>query len=185
MFTRRALSLRLLAASLGVSAVMALLPAAASAAETATWEFFEPRYDQLSPNRKRPVTFAIEFDGVRVAPGRSWGRLSDDDRAAVVRAQAKHLKPGMEPPYPKVGTEPLIERLRRVRGPVGQTLRLNLEIDTFGRVDSIASETPVSQQFLGDMLQLLLNSSFKTASCGGEKCTGVITMDLVYLGEPD
>lgn len=185
MFNRRFMTRTLVAVGLAASASLGFGPAVAQATDAATWEFFEPRQDQLSPTRKRPATFAIEFDGVRVAPGRAWSRLSPEDKAAVLRAQSRHLKPGMEPPFPKVGTAPLIERLRRVRGPVGQTLRLSLEVDTLGRVSSIASETPVTQQFLGDMLQLLLNSSFKTASCGGQDCTGVITMDLVYLGASD
>ncbi|MBT9486949.1 MAG: hypothetical protein IV093_05505 [Rubrivivax sp.] len=153
-------------------------------AQAPAWEFFIPQPREFSRIRRVvPPTMAVEFGGRRVDPGAGWPKLSEDERAAVRAIQPAPLPADDEPVYPRVGLKPLIERLRVVRGPVGQPLRVYVQIDQYGAPEQIAIDGPVSKQFTHEMLGLLRDAAFKPGTCGGKACTRVFAMDLVYLGE--
>jgi hypothetical protein len=164
---------------LAALACTGVLPAAAQAID---WEIFEPRPREYSRLAKPPATVAIEFEGRRVDPGPAWTDLGAEDRAAVGKAQSPPLGAGDEPPYPKSGLKPLIERLHRVRGPLNQPLRLHFQIGTLGQIEAAAAEGPASQQFVGTLLSMMQNSGFKPGLCGGKVCSRPFTFDIVYLG---
>ena len=170
-----------------VGGVGLLLVAAAprlALAQAPAWEFFIPQAREFSRIRRAvPATMAVEFGSRRVAPTAGWPKLSDDERAAVRTIQPAPLPADDEPAYPRVGLQPIIERLRVVRGPVGQPLRVYLQIDEFGAPEQIAIDGPVSKLFTHEMFGLLRDAAFKPGTCGGKACTRVFAMDLVYLGE--
>lgn len=168
----------------GLSLLAATPWPALAQAQVSTWEFFEPRPREFSRIRRVEVaTMAVEFGGRRVEAGASWTRLSDDERAAVRAIQPAPLAAEDEPAYPRVGLKPLIERLRVVRGPVGQPLRVYLQIDEYGAPEQVAIDGTTSKLFTHQMLGLLRDAAFKPGTCGGKACTRVFAMDLVYLGD--
>jgi hypothetical protein len=162
-------------------AALPLIPALA-AAQVGQWEFYEPRPREFSRLRKVADKMAIEFAGQRIEYA-SWGRLSEAEQAIVRQAQMPPLPAQDEPPYPSAGLRPLIERLHRARGPVNAPLRLHLTINDIGTIEGLATDAPVPGPFLNELLQLLVSSGFKPAECDGKKCTGKLTLDIVYLGE--
>ena len=180
------------AALLAGLTVLSTLPAAATANPNGTgvtaWEFFEARAREYSVTRKPKPTMAVEFAGQRINDNANWSELSEAERATVLAAQpraadkAAGQAAAQEPPYPRLGLKPLMERLHRVRGPVNQPLRLHLGIDALGKVDAIGTDVPVSELFLNDLLQALVNSGYKPARCGDKNCAGQLTLDIVYLG---
>lgn len=184
----KAMRRRMLYAAFASSLLLPGIPSVASteaASQTATpvavWEFFDARPRDFSRLRKVPDPIAIEFNGQRIGT-RSWARLSDADKAIVRQAQVPALADGDEPPYPSVGTKPLVERLHSARGPVNQPLRMHLTINALGDIEGLATDVPVPGPFLNELLQLLVSSGFKPGLCGGEKCTRRLTLDIVYLG---
>lgn len=170
----------------GLSALMLPAVSAAAAADSTPWELYEPRPRDFSRIRRREApTMTIVFGGKPVAIDAAWDRLSDAERAAVLAIQAAPA-PGTtvdEPPFPRIGLKPLLERLRVVRGPVGQPLRLHLEVDELGALSSLAVGGPVQRLFGHEMFALLRDAAFKPGVCGGKACTSVLSMDIVYLGE--
>ncbi len=173
---------RVLTAGLGAG-LCALLPLPARAAG-APWEFVEIRAREFSRIRRElPPTMAIEFGGQRVDAGARWERLSEAERLAVRQVQPGPLPAADEPAYPRLGLTPLTERLRVVRGPVGQPLRVYLEIDPYGAPQRIAIDGPVSTTFTSQMLGLMKDAAFKPGTCDGKACTRVFAMDLVFLGD--
>jgi hypothetical protein len=162
-------------------ACLGALPLAAGA-QTAEWEAFEPRPREYTRLSKPPQTAAIEFSGRRVDPSSPWSGLGEEDREAVRKTQVPALGAGDEPPYPRLGLKALVERLYRVRGPLGQPLRVHLMIGNLGQVEYLAVDAPVSKQFMGDLLTLLQNSGFKPGLCGEKVCARPFTLDIVYLG---
>lgn len=164
----------------GAGALLLALPVAAWA-DVAAWEFYEPRPRQFSRLRKVPDTMAIEFAGQRVDDA-AWARLSEAHQAIVRQAQKQPLAAGDEPPYPTAGLRPLIERLHRVRGPVGAPLRLHLSVGALGDIEGLATDVAVPGPFLNELLQTLVSSGFKPARCGGQACAGTLTLDIVHLG---
>lgn len=165
-------------------ALLVLLSAATTLAQAQVtdWEFFVPRDREYSVTRKQADTMALSFGGRSVELRRAWSLLSDEDRAAV-RSIQPSLADGDEPPYPKQGLKPLIERLHRVRGPAGQDLRIQLEVDHLGAVTAVGAGQPVSDEFLGQMVALMVNSAFKPGTCGGKPCTRVFAFDMRYVGD--
>jgi hypothetical protein len=171
----------LLRAALGLCATLPL----AARAQEAAWEFVELRPREFSLTRRPPPpTMAIEFGGQRVSSGARWDRLSDAERLAVRQIQPGPLSEGDEPPYPRLGLTPMIDRLHVVRGPVGQPLRVLLEIDAYGAPQRIGIEGGVNDTFRRQMLTLMSDAAFKPGTCDGKACTRVFAMDLVYLGRP-
>lgn len=177
---------RLLRAALGAAfgtTLGAALPFAVHA-RSASWEIADLRAREFSRIRRdTPPSMAIEFGGQRVAVGARWDRLSDAERLAVRQVQPGPLPAGDEPAFPRLGLAPLAERLRAVRGPVGEPLRVYLEIDPYGAPQRIAIEGRVSDTFTRQILSLLNDAAFKPGTCDGKACTRVFAMDLVYLGE--
>jgi hypothetical protein len=172
--TRRRLLAAAGLASLGVQPALA---------QPGGWEFFVPRPREHSRLAKPPQTIAIEFDGRRVDPGPGWSGLSDEDRAAVKKIQDPALGPGDEPPYPKNGLRPLMERFHRVRGPVNQPLRIDFQIGPLGQIEAVAVEgAGVPRDFAGMVLTMMQNSGYKPGLCGEKVCSRPFTFDLVYLG---
>ncbi|GAB4120140.1 MAG: hypothetical protein Fur0014_20610 [Rubrivivax sp.] len=170
---------RLLAAA--TLACLAPLPALAQLTE---WEFFEPRPREHSRLARPPQTIAIEFDGRRVDPGRTWAELSDEDRAAVQKIQDPALGPGDEPPYPKNGLRPLMERFHRVRGPKNVPLRVDFQIGPLGQIEAVAIEGPgVPRDFASKVLTMMQNSGYKPGLCRERLCSRPFTFDLVYVGD--
>ena len=173
-----------LSAGLGALLLPAMSPS--RAADGAPWEFFEPRPREFSRIRRREApTMAIVFGGKPVAVDASWDRLSDADRAAVLAIQPPSSPDAKvdEPPYPRIGLKPMLERLRVVRGPVGQPLRVHLEVDELGALSSLAVSGQVQKLFGHEMFALLRDAAFKPGVCSGKACTSVLSMDIVYLGE--
>lgn len=162
-------------------ACLGLLPLAVHA-QTTEWEAFEPRPREHSRLSKPPRTAAIEFSGRRVDPSVGWTGLGEEDREAVRKAQVPALGTDDEPPYPRLGSQALVERLYRVRGPVGQPLRVHVMIGNLGQVEYLLVDAEVSKQFSGDLLTLLHSSGFKPGLCGGRVCARPLTLDIVYLG---
>ena len=161
-------------------AVLPTLPSMA-AAQVDQWEFFVPRPRDFSRLRKVADTMAIEFAGQRIEYS-SWARLGEAERTIVRQAQVPPVAATDEPPYPSAGLRPLIERLHSARGPVNAPLRLHLTITDIGDIEGLATDVAVPGPFLNELLQLLVSSGFKPAECGGKKCTGKLTLDIVYLG---
>ena len=152
-------------------------------AQDSPWEFFEPRAREFSRMRRVvPPTMAITFGEHRVEPG-TWDSLSAQEQNAVRAIQPAPLPASEEPAYPRLGLKPLIERLRVVRGPVGQALRVYLQIDEYGAPEQIAVGSRVSPVFASQLLGLLKDAAFKPGTCDGKACTRVFAMDLVYLGD--
>lgn len=152
-------------------------------AQSSEWEFFEPRVREYSRMRRLvPATMAIEFSGRRVETG-AWPSLTTDEQSAVRKVQPPPLQAADEPAYPRLGLKPLVERLRVVRGPVGQPLRIYLQIDEYGAPERIAIDGKVPQVFASQMLGLLQDAAFKPGTCDGKPCTRVFAMDIVYLGD--
>lgn len=184
------------AALLAAASTFTALPAAAVAATSATaaqaWEFYDPRPRQFSLTRKPVPTIAVEFAGQRIPANAGWSELSEAQRTAVMAIQKRSSDGApasgpsadttVEPPFPRLGLSPLMERLHRVRGPVNEPLRLHLGIDALGRVEAISTDIPVTSLFLNDLLQTLVNSGYKPARCGDKNCAGTLTLDIVYLG---
>lgn len=167
----------------GGLSLLASAPGAAWA-QAPAWEFFEPRAREFSRIRRVvPPTMAIAFGGQRVEPGAAWSALSSDERAAVRAIQPAPLPADDEPAYPRVGLKAMVERLRVVRGPVGQPLRVYLQIDEYGAPEQIAIDGPVTTLFTHQMFGLMRDAAFKPGTCGGKPCTRVFAMDLVYLGD--
>lgn len=151
--------------------------------QTSDWEFFEPRAREFSRMRRViPPTMAIAFGDRRIEPG-AWHSLTSDEQTAVRAIQPAPLPATDEPAYPRLGLKPLTERLRVVRGPVGQPLRVFLQIDEYGAPEQIAVGAKVSPAFAGQLLGLLKDAAFKPGTCDGKPCTRVFAMDLVFLGE--
>jgi hypothetical protein len=159
-------------------AAVPILPSLATA-QTNQWEFFVPRQREFSRLRKVADKMAIEFAGQRIEYA-SWGRLAEAERAIVRQAQVPPLTAGDDP---SAGLRPLIERLHSARGPVGAPLRVHLTISDIGDIQGLATDVSVPGPFLNELLQLLVSSGFKPAECGGKKCAGKLTLDIVYLGE--
>ena len=178
--TRRAT----LCVSLGTLLMPKVTPA--KAVDDAPWELFEPRAREFSRIRRRETpTVAIVFGNQELPAETSWERLTESERAAV-RAIQPPAEPGVsidEPPFPRVGLRPIIERLRVVRGPVGKPLRLYLEIDELGALSTLAVGGPVQQLFGHEMFGMLRDAAFKPGTCAGKACTSVLAMDIVYLGD--
>lgn len=174
------------ALSVGLGTLLLPAMSPSRAADGAPWEFFEPRPREFSRVRRREApTMAIVFGGKPVNVEASWDRLSDAERAAVLAIQpasAPETKVD-EPPYPRIGLKPMLERLRVVRGPVGQPLRVHLEVDELGALSSLAVSGQVQKLFGHEMFALLRDAAFKPGVCGGKACTSVLSMDIVYLGE--
>lgn len=166
-----------------LTAALSCLAPLYAAAQVTEWEFFEPRPREYSRLAKPPQTMAIEFGGRRVDPGPSWSGLGDEDRAAIKKVQDPALGPGDEPPYPKNGLRPLIERFHRVRGPVNQPLRVDFQIGPLGQIEAVAIEgAGVPRDFAGKVLTMMQNSGYKPGLCGEKVCSRPITFEIVYLG---
>lgn len=156
----------------------------AGRAESEEWSFAEERARDFSRIRRRQApTVAIAFGGQRVKDDAPWNQLSDTERLAVRQVQPGPLADGDEPAYPRLGLQPLTERLRVLRGPVGHPLRVYLQIDRYGAPERIAIDGKVTATFTSLMLGLLQDSAFKPGTCEGKACTRVFAMDLLYLGE--
>lgn len=168
----------------GLGALLLPLGARAQSDVPTSWEFFEPRAREYSRIRRREApTVAIVFGGKSVAVDATWERLDAAERDAVRAIQPTPLPAADEPAYPRVGLKPLIERLRVVRGPVGQPLRIYLEIDERGTLASVAIGGQVQKLFGHEMFGLMRDAAFKPGTCEGKPCTRVFAMDIVYLGE--
>lgn len=166
------------------AATLACLAPLPSMAKVTEWEFFEPRPREHSRLAKPPQTMAIEFGGRRVDPSRTWAELGDEDRAAIKAIQDPALGPGDEPPYPKSGLKPLIERFHRVRGPLNTPLRIDFQIGPLGQIEAVAVEGPgVPRDFAGKVLTMMQNSGYKPGLCGEKLCSRPFTFDIVYIGE--
>ncbi|MBP6252019.1 MAG: hypothetical protein KA387_04650 [Rubrivivax sp.] len=163
-------------------ATLSALPPTASA-QVSEWEFFVPREREFSHTRRHADTMEIRFGDAVVDARRSWARLSDAEQAAVRAVQSPALTEADEPPYPKVGLKPLIERLHRVRGPAGQTLRVYFEVDELGSVSAVATAGgKTTPDFAGQLLALTLGSGFKAGTCNGQPCKRLFAFDIRYVG---
>jgi hypothetical protein len=129
---------------------------------------------------------AIRSDGRYVDPASIWrydarsttipiNKRYDElttDQKAVLAAQYVEMKPGDEPPYPKDGTQPIIQLLIKAQERLNTTgmLYLIVTVGSDGRASTVKALGKPDSRMVDFASKLLLLTDFKPGSCAGSPC---------------
>jgi hypothetical protein len=102
---------------------------------------------------------------------RSYEQLTNEERA-IVNGWYEDMAPGDEPPFPREGTKPIIDAVRKAQEKLLASGKLFLvaTVEPNGRASAVkVLRTPSAEmaKFAGSVLLL---TKFKPAICGGRAC---------------